>query len=96
MADPFILVIGDDLIFTFCVEDVGRDVVTTTIDRFTPWDSDVVDNSAAMAVPACATDECCWFTTTTVIGPVGTWRTEFSVLDEQGNSDMIVIYSNIS
>lgn len=96
IADPLILVIGDDLIFDFCVEDTGRDVVTTIYDEFTPWDSSVVTLSNSMAVPVCNADECCWFTNTTVGGPVGTWRMEFSVLDAQGNSDLWFIYYTIS
>ena len=96
MADPLILVIGDDVIFEFCVEDIGRDVVTSIFDEFTPWDSAVVATNVAMAVPACAADECCWFTTTTIVGPVGTWRLEFSVWDAQGNSDIRYIYSTVS
>jgi len=96
MADPFILVIGDDVFLDFCVADTGRDVVTAIFDEFNPWDSAVVDVATSRAVPACAADECCWFLGSTIGGPVGTWRMELSVLDAQGNSDMFVFYYTIS
>jgi hypothetical protein len=96
MADPLILVIGDDVIFEFCVEDLDRDVVTAIFDEFTPWDSAVIALSTSRAVPACGADECCWFTTSTIGGPVGTWRMEFSVLDAEGYSDIWYLYYTIS
>ena len=96
MADPFILVIGDDLIFDFCVEDTDRNVVRTNTDQFTPWNSPVLTYNDVLVVPPCAADECCWFTTVEIIGPVGTWRVENTVLDAEGNSDMITFYATTS
>jgi hypothetical protein len=96
MADPFILVIGDDTIFEFCVEDTDRNVVTTNIDQFTPWNSPVVTYNDVFPMPPCAADECCYLIGSTTVGPVGTWRAEVTVLDAEGNSNMITFYATTS
>ena len=90
------MVIGDDTIFDFCVEDIDRNVVVTNTDQFTPWDSNVVTYNDVIPVPACASDECCWSSAIDIVGPVGTWRVEFTVTDAKGNSDVITFYATVS
>jgi hypothetical protein len=96
MAEPFILVIGDDTIFEYCVEDTDRDVVRTNIDQFTPWNSPVLTYNDVFPMPPCAVDECCYLIYSTTIGPVGTWRMETTVLDAEGNSYMLTLYATVS
>ena len=91
IADPYLVNIGDDIFWNFCVEDLDHDVTTVRVLQYSPFTGTVPIRDQTWNIP-CGVDECCWWIMFTIVGPAGDWRAEGIASDAAGHQTTTIDY----